>query len=168
MPLGWRVEGKPDYWLEDKSILPPHEVFRLPASTARAPIVFDKSVSDLPYDLEPYDRLDPEALVFVPCDVRLPRGSYDGPDYRLCDVVRVLDALDESQSRLKIGIRDDVRYLDHGKKYYDVGLGSKLVFREATIGKAHVFRMAYSETAVICDQDLKDACKSAGSQENLV
>ncbi|MEZ2146470.1 DUF1629 domain-containing protein [Bradyrhizobium sp. DN5] len=176
MSPDWRVGGKPGYWLEDESILPPYEVSRLPASTARAPVVFDKSVGDLPHDLEPYyrwwlisdrtkavfERLDPEAFVFVPCDVRVPHGSYDGPNYWLCDVVRVLDALDEAQSRLIIGIRDDIRYLDHGKKYYEIILGSKLVFREAAIGKAHVFRMAHHEAAVICDQDFKDACKSAG------
>ncbi|MDD1518514.1 DUF1629 domain-containing protein [Bradyrhizobium sp. WBAH42] len=39
----------------------------------------------------------------------------DGPKFWLCDVVRVLDALDESQSRLRIGIRDDIRFLDHGQ-----------------------------------------------------
>jgi hypothetical protein len=39
------------------------------------------------------------------------RGQYDGPKFWLCDVVRVLDALDESQSRLRIGIRDDIRLL---------------------------------------------------------
>ena len=41
-------------------------------------------------------------------------------------------------------------------------LGSKLVFTEAAVGKAHIFRMAHSEADVVCDQDMKDACKSAG------
>ncbi|WP_422678576.1 imm11 family protein [Bradyrhizobium ottawaense] len=40
--------------------------------------------------------------------------------------------------------------------------GNKLVFREAAIGNAHIFRMAYDEATVICDQEFKDACKSAG------
>jgi hypothetical protein len=138
--------------------------------------MFDKSVGSLPYDLEPYygwwlisdrtkavlERLDPEAFVFVPCDVRVPHGSYHGPDYWLCDVVRVLDALDESQSRLTIRIESDARSLNFGKKVYMAMPGSKLVFTEAEIGKAHIFRMAHCEADVICDQDLKDACKSAG------
>ncbi|RXT36667.1 hypothetical protein B5V03_34080 [Bradyrhizobium betae] len=172
----YSVGSRPGYWLEDKSILPPYEVFRLPASTGRAPFVFDKSVGSLPYDLEPYyrwwlisdrtkavlERLDPEAFVFVPCDVRVPHGSYRGPHYWLCDVVRVLDALDESQSCLTIRIENDARSLDFGKKVYMAMPGSKLVFTEAEIGKAHIFRMAHSEADVICDQDLKDACKSAG------
>lgn len=172
----YSVGGKPGYWLEDESILPRYEVFRLPASTATARFVFDKSVGSLPYDLEPYygwwlisDRtkavlegLDPEAFVFVPCDVRVPHGSYDGPNYWLCDVVRVLDALDEAQSRLIIRVEDDTRSLNFGKKVYLIMPGSKLVFTDAVIGKAHIFRMAHSEATTICDQVLKDACKSAG------
>ncbi|QOZ70770.1 DUF1629 domain-containing protein [Bradyrhizobium arachidis] len=172
----YSVGGRPGYWLEDESILPPYEVFRLPASTAPASFVFDKSKGSLPYDLEPYygwwlisDRtkavlegLDPEAFVFVPCHVRVPQGSYHGPDYWLCDVVRVLDALDESQSRLIIRIEDNPRSLDFGKKVYLALPGSKRVFTEAAIGKAHIFRMAHAEADVICDQDMKDACKAAG------
>lgn len=91
------------------------------------------------------------------------RGQYDGPKFWLCDVVRVLDALDEWQSHLRIGIRDDIRFVDHGQKYYEFLIcGGKLVFREAAIGNAHIFRMAYADHAVICDQEFKDACKSEG------
>lgn len=173
----FRIRGGPGFWVEDESILPPYEVRRLPASTPCVPYVFDKSVGSRPYDLElcygwwlisdrtkaVFERLDPEAFVFVPCDVRLPHGGrFDGPNYWLCDVVRVLDALDESQSRLIIGIRDDIRFIDHGKKYYECFPGHKLIFREAAIGNAHIFRMAYMDATVICDQELKDACKSAG------
>ncbi|WP_439402989.1 imm11 family protein [Bradyrhizobium sp. DASA03068] len=141
------------------------------------PYVFDKSVGQLPCDLEVcfawwlvsdrtkalFEKLDPEAFVFVPCDVRMTRGHYDGPKFWLCDVVRVLDALDESQSRLRIGIRDDIRFLDHGQKYYEFLIfGGKLVFREQAIGNAHIFPMACQNSAVICDQEFKDACKVAG------
>ncbi|TWB02115.1 imm11 family protein [Bradyrhizobium stylosanthis] len=172
----FRIRGGPGFWVENESVLPPYEESRLPASTPRVPYVFDKSVGSRPYDLElcynwwlisdrtkeVFERLDPEAFVFVPCDMRLPRGRYDGPNYWLCDVVRVLDALDESQSRLIIGIRDDIRYLDHGQKYYEFIYGGKLVFREAAIGSARIFRMAFNEATIVCDQELKDACKSAG------
>lgn len=163
------------YWLENESILPPYGVARLPASLERVPLVFDRSRGVLPRDLEPcygwwfisdrtkvvFERLDPEAFRFVPCDLRTAPGIYEWSGYWLCDVVRVLDALDESQSRLKIGIRDDIRSLEHGMKYYDL-FSSKLVFREAEVGEAHIFHMAYSEWTVICDQAFKDACKSAG------
>ncbi|WP_370989740.1 imm11 family protein [Bradyrhizobium sp. DN5] len=35
---------------------------------------------------------------------------------------------------------------------------------EAAIGNAHIFifRVAHYDAAIICDQDLKDACKSTG------
>lgn len=169
--------GGPGFWVEDESVLPPYGVPRLPASTAQVPFVFDKSVGQPPCDIELcfgwwlvsertkalFERLDPEAFVFVPCEVRTPRGRYDGPKFWLCDVVRVLDALDESQSRLRIGIRDDIRFLDHGQKYYEfLTFGGKLVFREAAIGNARIFRMAYMDLTYICDQEFKDACKSAG------
>lgn len=133
------------FCLEDRSVLPPHGVSRLPASTPPVSCVFDKSVGKLPCDIELcsawwlvsertkalFERLDPEAFVFVPCEVRMRRGQYDGPKFWLCDVVRVLDALDESQSRLRMGIRDDISFLDHGRKYYEfLAFGGKLVFRE--------------------------------------
>lgn len=172
----FRVGGRPGFWVEDESIFPPYRERRLPASTPHVPYVFDKSDGRPPYDLElcyhwwlisnrtkaVFERLDPEAFVFVPCDVRIPHGRYDGPNYWLCDVARVLDALDESQSRLRIGIRNDVRFIDHGKKYYEFSYSDKLVFREDAIGNAHIFRMAHADAAIICDQELKDACKSAG------
>lgn len=164
------------FWIEDESVLPPHKLQRLPPSTPPVPYVFDKSKGSLPYDLElcyrwwlisdrakaVFEQVDPEAFVFVPCDVRVPKGSYHGPNYWLCDVARVLDALDEAQSHLQIGIRDDIRYMDHGKKYYEFPLKYKLVFSETAIGNAHIFRMAHKQSTVICDQDFKDACKSAG------
>lgn len=172
----FRVGRGPGFRVEDESVLPPYREYRLPASTPHVPYVFDKSVGSMPYDLElcyhwwlisdrtkaVFERLDPEAFVFVPCDVRMPHSRYEGPNYWLCDVARVLDALDESQSRLRIGIRDDVGYIDHGKKYYELCCDSKLVFKEDVVGGAHIFRMAYADAKIICDQEFKDACKSAG------
>jgi len=138
--------------------------------------LLDKKAGRLPTDLElfhaywlvsdrtksVFEAVDPAGFAFLACEVRLPRGDYDGPGYWLCDVIRVLDAVDETQSRLKIGIRDDKAYRDFGKKYYSLAGGAELVFREDAIGDAHVFRLAYQEPTVICDQVLKDACKSAG------
>jgi hypothetical protein len=63
---------------------------------------------------------------------------------------------------LTIRTEDDPRSLKFGKKVYLTMPGSKLVFTEAAIGKAHIFRMAHSEADVICDQDMKDACRAAG------
>jgi hypothetical protein len=138
--------------------------------------VFDKSRGTLPRDLEIYyaawlisdrtkvvfESVDPKAFSFVPCTVRTPKGVWDGPRYWLCSVLRVLDALDESRSRLRIGVRDDPRYRNFGRKYYEFFGGAELVFKEDLIGDAHVFRMAHYESCAICDQEMRAACKSAG------
>lgn len=62
---------------------------------------------------------------------------------------------------MKIGIRDDKAYSDFGKKYYSLAGGAKLTFRDDAIGEVHVFRMAYQQATVICDQAMKDGCKAA-------
>jgi len=174
--MSYNLSGRPGFRIADESVLPPYRVRRLPASMPPVPFMFDKSDGRMPGDVEladhwwlvsdrakaVFERMDPEAFVFVRCDVRVPKGSYHGPDFWICDVTRVLDALDESASCLHIGVRDDVRYLDHGQKYYEWILDYKLVFKETAIGHAHIFRMAYKDTTVICDQEFKDACKSAG------
>jgi Protein of unknown function (DUF1629) len=175
MSFNYRRGGMPGYFLEDESVLPPG-LERLPDFVEPPHFIFDEAVGDLPGDLEQYDdfwlisdrtklafeSFDPAAFSFVPCDVRVTNGVWNGPRYWLCDVVRVLDALDEAKSRLKIGIQEDARYRDFGKKFYSFLAGAELVFREDAVGDAHVFRMAYSESTVICDQELRGACKSAG------
>lgn len=174
--MGANLAGRSGFRIADESVLPPYRVTRLPASTPPVPYMFDKSNRGWPCDVElcfwwwlisdrtkaVFERIDPAAFVFVPCDVRVTKGSYHGPDYWICDVVRVLDAVDESKSLVRTGVHDDVRNIYHGQKYYDLRPEYKLVFRETTIGNAHIFRMAYNESAVICDQEFKDACKSAG------
>jgi Immunity protein family (Imm11) len=97
---------------------------------------------------------DRDACAFMKCDVQHADGE-PGPVFWLCDVVRVLDALEESAS--KVEIRQD----PDGKRYSFVGRTS-LIFKEDVVGPAHIFRMAHMEPTVICDQQLKDACKAAG------
>jgi len=130
--------------------------------------LFDKQLGLPPRDLEEYwhywlvsnktkavlEGVDPDGFVFVECDVLRPDGAV-GPAYWLCDVIRILDAVDEAASRLKI-------YDEQGPKSYSLVGGATLVFKEAVVGEAHVFRMAHLKPAVICDQQLKDACKVAG------
>jgi hypothetical protein len=62
---------------------------------------------------------------------------------------------------LKIGIHEDPRYIDFGKKYYDIAGHSELVFKDEAIGDAHVFRMEHLRRTIISDQTLRDACKAA-------
>ena len=131
--------------------------------------IFDKKLGRPPRDLEQYDgywlisdqmkivlhAIDPDGFAFMKCEVRCPDHAV-GPAYWLCDVVRILDAVDEAASRVKIEYDPG----DRLKRYSLLG-GANLVFREDLIGTAHVFRMAYLKLAIICDEQLKDACKAA-------
>jgi len=171
----YRRGGLPGFTLENKDAFPSgfdglSDLDDLPR------FVFDKARGTLPRDLERwsavwlisdrtkvvFESVDAKAFSFVPCAVRTPKGVWDGPQYWLCQVLRILDALDESRSRLRIGIRDDPRHPGFGQKYYEFVGEAELVFREDLIGDAHVFRMAHFQSCVICDQEMKSACKSAG------
>ncbi len=62
---------------------------------------------------------------------------------------------------MKIGISDEPAARDFGQKFYDFFGDVELVFKDELVGDAHVFRMAYADSKIICDQALKDAWKSA-------
>jgi len=96
---------------------------------------------------------DPEAFDFVLCEVVDKNGS-PGPKRWLCDVVRVIDALDETASI--VGVDE----FEASQKVYNI-LESprKLIFKDNVIGSAHVFRMAHLVAQVVCDSFLRDACK---------
>jgi hypothetical protein len=184
MNFGFHGDSKPGFSLENLTSLT-QDVLLQPPSGQRgfqdypeAPrILFDKKAGSLPRDFElfhdywlvsdrtksVFEAVDPAGFAFLACDVRLPRGDYDGPFSWLCDVIRVLDALDEARSRLVIAIEDDKRSSIFGEKYYHLGGHDALVFRDGAIGDdAIVFRMAYMPWMVICDQTMRDACKAAG------
>jgi hypothetical protein len=183
MTFDYGKGGNPGFLLENRLSLAPDEKALRPPPGRRGfrdypevpRFLFDKKLGRSPRDLEQsgnywlvsdrtksvFEAVDPAGFAFLACDVRLPRGDYDGLPNWLCDVVRVLDALGEAQSHLKIGIREDRAYSDFGKKYYSIAGGHELVFQDDAIGDAHVFRMEYLLPTVICDQTMKDACKAA-------
>lgn len=101
------------------------------------------------------ERVDPGAFAFLKCRVQLPNGT-DGPTRWLCDVVRVLDALDEEKSS-KIGIGT----ADNGRKVYLISWGVPLIFKDDVVGSHHIFRMMHFEPMVICDREMRLACKTA-------
>src|SRR5262245_46613842 len=159
----FRAGGRPGFVLENIDTLAPSVgVLGPPAAGRGFPeypepprFVFDRKLGRLPRDLELYhhywlvsDRtkavfqaVDRSGFLFIRCDVKLPQGNYEGPDYWLCDDIRVIDAVDEEKSRIAIGIGQDPKHLDFGQKYYSLlGVGgAKLVFRDDVIGDAHVF-----------------------------
>jgi len=101
--------------------------------------------------------VDPEGFAFAEVDYRLSDGR-QGPPYHLCDVVRCLDALDETRSKLTIIESDEFPV----GKFYDLTGGSSLVFHEHVVGMAHVFMTPYSGRLVFCDRQLRDAIIDAG------
>jgi hypothetical protein len=104
--------------------------------------------------------VDPEAFAFVECDIRLADDTRC-PRRFLCDVVRVVDAVDEEASKLKIEIDDEFV----NGKYYATGGGASLAFRREALGDAHVFLTPYS-LFVVCDQAFKAAVHNAGIHED--
>ena len=100
--------------------------------------------------------MDPESVAFVRCETRYPDRT-EGAVYWLCDVIRVLDAVDEEKSRLKV-----VHYPENNSKTYSLVGGAELVFKTDVVGTARLFRARHMESYILCDQQLRDACKNAG------
>jgi hypothetical protein len=164
--------GKPGFKLENADAVErylydlhdPH-YSKLPE---RPRFLFDKKLGRPPRDLEGYvghwlvsdrmkavlEEIDRDAFGFISCEVFLPDGTL-GPHRWLCNVFRVLDALDEQASELRI-------VEEMGQKVYLLTGPIRLFFREDVVGSAHVFRMSFMEVTVICDQAMKDACRQAG------
>lgn len=131
--------------------------------------VFGKKKGPMPRDIEEYaghwlvsDRLkavleqvDPEGFDFAECDIRLKDGAR-GPRYWLCDVLRVLDAVDEANSRLQLCNRSGE------PKLYGLAGPHRLVFRTDVVGSAHSFRLKFSVSYVVVDDLIKTACQEAG------
>lgn len=101
-----------------------------------------------------FESVDPEAFAFAACDFTLADGT-PGPAYYFCNVLRILDAIDEQASHLKIEIGDFVN-----GKYYDRSGGASLAFKQDVIGSSHVFRTPFAPT-VFCDRVLHDAVVAA-------
>jgi Immunity protein family (Imm11) len=101
-----------------------------------------------------FTSVDPEGFAFVQCNVVNERWE-PGPEYWLCDVTRVVDAIDDERSSVKI------KHDSLGKRY-DLSGRTKLVFVEDRVKASHVFRPSYYALDVFCDRQMKNACKSAG------
>lgn len=138
-------------------------------------IIFDPSKGPAPRDLEGgfsgywlvserlhgvMEQVDPHAFAFAECEVHLPDGSL-GPRYFLCDVIRELDAVDESASKLDVEVDEDFV----NGKFYSIAGGASLAFRHEVLAGSHVFLTPFS-TFVITDRAFFDAVHSAGVPEN--
>jgi hypothetical protein len=100
-----------------------------------------------------FEALDGEAFSFGKCETFLADDSL-GPQYWLCDVIRVLDAVDEEKSEIKI-----VRGEGDSKYYSFMGFYS-LNFKSDIVLNYKIFRLLYSMSGgIICDEEFKIGCK---------
>jgi Protein of unknown function (DUF1629) len=100
------------------------------------------------------ESVDREAFVFVRCEMRHPDGT-EAPVRWMCDVLTVLDAVDEERSEIQIAKSDN-----DNKIYYLRGK-QRLIFKDDAVGPHHVFRLRFRPSTVICDETMMLAWKAA-------
>ncbi|MCQ3031207.1 DUF1629 domain-containing protein [Pseudomonas syringae] len=107
-----------------------------------------------------FESIDPDGFEFLACDYTLPDGS-NGPPHYLCDVVRMIAALDEEKSTYQVRTGHE---FETGKPFRIMTFlgGAHLAFKKDLVGSAHVFRMAEKKSSVICDRVLYTAIRKAG------
>ncbi|MCD0280302.1 DUF1629 domain-containing protein [Xanthomonas melonis] len=162
-------------------LIPPRLILRpneggFPPLSEKPRLVHDPSKGVMPKDLEAgfsgywlvserlrrvFAAIDPAGFAFVECDFRMADGS-EGPRHFLCDVVRVLDALDEERSEVEVEVSDD--FVDG--KYYDFTGGAKLAFRKEVTAGSHIFVLKYSGGCVFCDRAMRSAVQEAGTKQD--
>ncbi|QHG87134.1 DUF1629 domain-containing protein [Xanthomonas sp. NCPPB 1638] len=160
---------------------PPRLILRpneggFPPLAEKPRLVYDPAKGVIPKDLEAgfsgywliserlhriFSAVDPAGFSFVECDFRMADGN-KGPRYFLCDVVRVLDALDEENSEVEIEVDEDFV----NGKYYDFTGGAKLAFRKDVTDGSHVFILKYSGDSVFCDRLMRNAVKEAVAEQD--
>ncbi|MVT71677.1 DUF1629 domain-containing protein [Bradyrhizobium cajani] len=173
--LDFRFQTAPGWEMENlAAVAGEREVLIAPRGRGFPPfpepprLVIDNSLGRAPRDWELFhdywlasdrmknllERLDLEGVRFVRCETRY-RDGRAAPTYWLCDVIRVLDAVDEAKSVLKI------EHPTPDRKVYNLSGRSSLLFKEDSVGAAHIFRLCFYPM-IVCDQVVKDACKEAG------
>ncbi|QXG50031.1 DUF1629 domain-containing protein [Pseudomonas viridiflava] len=107
-----------------------------------------------------FESIDPDGFEFLACDYTLPDGS-NGPPHYLCDVVRMIAALDEEKSTYQVRTGHE---FETGKPFRIMTFlgGAHLAFKKDLVGSAHVFRMAEKKSSVICDRVMYTAIRKAG------
>ncbi|MEF9873994.1 MAG: DUF1629 domain-containing protein [Glutamicibacter sp.] len=108
-----------------------------------------------------FESVDPCGFEFRLCEFIRFDGVAGGA-YYLCDVARVLDAIDEDASTLEI-FRDGYP----AGKYYGVA-GARLAFKKDILEGAHVFRSPFNGQLIVIDRIMRDALieQGIGTWEN--
>lgn len=105
------------------------------------------------------ERLDPNSCRFVECKATMSDGT-PGPEYWICDVVRVLEAFDEEYSSF-------VRIRRPGQDWlYSIDYPYPLFIKDDVVDNAHLFRLKLPGRPIVtrpyCDETLRALCKEAG------
>ena len=103
-----------------------------------------------------FETLDRDAFEFVAAETTLHNGSA-GPKYWLADVVRFLDALDEKSSKVHVE-KKIIPQTGRVQRRTYCKRGAE-VYRRESIGGAHVFRLLYLPSEIICDEDTAAAIR---------
>ena len=98
-----------------------------------------------------FEEFEPYAFVYHDCDIVRPDGSA-GPVRWLCDVVQVVDAIDEQRSGAT-AIQNFVN-----KKIYKLSSDGTLALTRAKIGAAKIFHLMYFNAYVFCNDEFKELC----------
>jgi hypothetical protein len=123
-----------------------------------------KRLGRKPYDVELYtdywlvsdrakqlfDRISTTDFTYLAVDTEFDSGC-EPTTYWLCDIVTVLDALDESRSVVESWILRDGSKMHHTR--------SSLAFDEKLVGPHSIFRMKTSTPTLICDERFKAGFK---------
>ena len=104
---------------------------------------------------EMFEELDPGAFDFRACIVEHADGS-PGPQRWLCDITRVIDALDEEASDVRVVIERN------NHRYYSFSQPKKMVFKSHLIEKYLFFRMKFAADCAVCAEEIKLEFKARG------
>jgi hypothetical protein len=173
----YRIRTPPGLRMENIAALGAGPLLRSPPGQRGIPVLaesprllIDKTLGRAPVDWEPFldfllvsarmksvlETLDSEGVQFVRCETRSLSGDA-APAYWLCDIVRLLDVVDEERSNIEI--------LEPGTKFRRYNLMNNIchaVFRAEVIGSAHIFRPRFLESRIFCSQEMRNACTAAG------
>lgn len=103
-----------------------------------------------------FEAIDREAFEFRQVETRLGNGGELGPKYWICDLVRVVDALDEARSPV------DVTWQTPDTKFVSLVPGKVAHFKKLSLLGGHIFRHVHSLVPAFCDDDFKYAVESSG------
>ncbi len=128
-----------------------------------------KRLGRTPYDIEFYsgylfvserakqvfDGLNQTDFTYLSVDTEFDTG-FDPVNYWLCDVVSVLDAINEERSTVASEVRKD------GLKFHKLMGSYSLAIDETIVGEHCAFRLKTAPPTVICNERFKAAVKKAG------